>query len=260
MHSTILTQYRCTCGRLLFKGIVRSGHVEIKCKRCCELVRFAPPQPLDGSMYQLLVDEYGTILDASKSIHTVLGYTSNELISMNLCDLLPYSSSPYAALSVLEAVYPQTHVTKSGVSLPISVRRERVGLALREELYTCTVTEPLALNDRIRVPGLEHLEGYVHVDTDMRCTSVSSEIVALTGISYDMLIGSYAFSLFALADRERLEAWLAQIPEREHPFSLKDMRLARAPDTIFVMFGVPTWHDDGRLRGHVLLFTQAHAA
>lgn len=37
-----LSDYRCTCGRLLFKGVLRTGQVEIKCKRCHALSRFGP--------------------------------------------------------------------------------------------------------------------------------------------------------------------------------------------------------------------------
>ncbi len=32
--SSLLNDYRCTCGKLLLKGIVFDGVIEIKCKRC----------------------------------------------------------------------------------------------------------------------------------------------------------------------------------------------------------------------------------
>lgn len=35
-----LQEYRCTCGKLLFKGLVGSSIVEIKCRRCDKVTSF----------------------------------------------------------------------------------------------------------------------------------------------------------------------------------------------------------------------------
>lgn len=37
-----LTDHRCSCGRLLFKGELRTAWIEIKCRRCGELAHFSP--------------------------------------------------------------------------------------------------------------------------------------------------------------------------------------------------------------------------
>jgi len=34
-----LQEYRCGCGKLLFKGLVLKGVVEVKCKRCQSIKR-----------------------------------------------------------------------------------------------------------------------------------------------------------------------------------------------------------------------------
>lgn len=34
-----LSEYRCTCGKLLFKGVLFLSAIEIKCKRCGEIRR-----------------------------------------------------------------------------------------------------------------------------------------------------------------------------------------------------------------------------
>ena len=39
MESFQLTEYRCKCGKLLFKGLVVLGVVEVKCRRCGALLR-----------------------------------------------------------------------------------------------------------------------------------------------------------------------------------------------------------------------------
>lgn len=35
----LLQEYRCDCGKLLFKGLLVKGIVEIKCKRCQDIKR-----------------------------------------------------------------------------------------------------------------------------------------------------------------------------------------------------------------------------
>jgi hypothetical protein len=35
----LLQEFRCTCGKLLFKGLLVKGIVEIKCKRCQDIKR-----------------------------------------------------------------------------------------------------------------------------------------------------------------------------------------------------------------------------
>lgn len=40
MEINKLHEYRCACSRLLFKGVVERGHIEIKCRRCSDIVIF----------------------------------------------------------------------------------------------------------------------------------------------------------------------------------------------------------------------------
>lgn len=34
MENSLLKEYRCACGKLLFKGFLTNAVIEIKCKRC----------------------------------------------------------------------------------------------------------------------------------------------------------------------------------------------------------------------------------
>jgi phage FluMu protein Com len=43
MPATVLAEYRCTCGKLLFKGALLHARVEIKCKRCRVIVAVTVP-------------------------------------------------------------------------------------------------------------------------------------------------------------------------------------------------------------------------
>lgn len=35
-----LVEYRCTCDKLLFKGMLRDGVIEVKCKSCHKIARW----------------------------------------------------------------------------------------------------------------------------------------------------------------------------------------------------------------------------
>lgn len=45
METTPLIEYRCDCGRLLFKGVLVQAQVEVKCRRCGALVLFGSLNP-----------------------------------------------------------------------------------------------------------------------------------------------------------------------------------------------------------------------
>jgi len=40
MDASNLKEYRCTCGKLLFKGLILVALIEIKCKRCRTINHF----------------------------------------------------------------------------------------------------------------------------------------------------------------------------------------------------------------------------
>ena len=37
MSTDLYTDHRCSCGKLLCRGFIRDGEIEIKCKRCGRL-------------------------------------------------------------------------------------------------------------------------------------------------------------------------------------------------------------------------------
>lgn len=41
----MLLEHRCTCGKLLFKGTLVEGVIEIKCRSCHSLMRWESAKP-----------------------------------------------------------------------------------------------------------------------------------------------------------------------------------------------------------------------
>lgn len=53
-NSKELTEYRCKCGKLLFRGCLVIGSVEIKCKRCGKIKLFE-------SSYNDVIGQYSNL-------------------------------------------------------------------------------------------------------------------------------------------------------------------------------------------------------
>lgn len=86
MGENTLAEYRCRCGRLLFKGMLYLSIIELKCKKCGTITLFYEfdhmLDPAAGG-YVFLVDETGLIVGASKTIQS-LGYSQAEAGGMNI--------------------------------------------------------------------------------------------------------------------------------------------------------------------------------
>lgn len=119
-----LNDYRCRCGKLLLKGLVFDGTMEIKCKRCGEINKIGAIKLLDDATHYLLVtDPSGKITNSSSSACRILGYTMDELIGKNITLINPtlkedirrkFLTSPSITLDT-------THQTKEGENLKVTV-------------------------------------------------------------------------------------------------------------------------------------------
>ena len=88
MSSFPRIEHRCTCGKLLFKGILLGSVVEIKCRRCGALLVVGDLRP--GACAIVDADTRATITDARGDVRTVLGRASaQELIGTQLHSLFP---------------------------------------------------------------------------------------------------------------------------------------------------------------------------
>lgn len=92
MHeeNDILNDYRCTCGKLLFRGFLLSGSVEIKCRNCKRIravhgVRSMHPDP---DRYVLVLATDGTVLKTSETAAAALGYRGTELQAMRVSEVI----------------------------------------------------------------------------------------------------------------------------------------------------------------------------
>ena len=89
-------EWRCSCGRLLFKGAFVVGVIEIKCPRCKRIVYLQEHNtfPSGRESFMTIISMSGVINSISEGVEKVLGYQSSELIGKSLGILLqPEASS-----------------------------------------------------------------------------------------------------------------------------------------------------------------------
>jgi nitrogen-specific signal transduction histidine kinase len=94
-----LNEYRCTCGRLLFKGLLLVGTVEVKCKKCGRITSFENTgnEFSFGDRYALISNKAGQIINASPNAYKVLGYSMPELLRMRIEDVIQGFSTDLVA-------------------------------------------------------------------------------------------------------------------------------------------------------------------
>ncbi len=83
-------EWRCSCGRLLFKGAFVAGIIEIKCPRCKRIVYLQEYNtfPSGRESFMAVIDLDGRISTLNGEVNSVLGYQEPDLIGKNLADLI----------------------------------------------------------------------------------------------------------------------------------------------------------------------------
>lgn len=94
MEPNLLIEYRCVCGKLLFKGLLLLSIIEVKCKRCGETRIFRDDRRGIRS-FMLVVDGRGRVVDACAGI-VALECSRQYVIGKLLFDILPLArDAPY---------------------------------------------------------------------------------------------------------------------------------------------------------------------
>lgn len=98
MEPLPLKEYRCDCGKLLFKGMLAIGFVEVKCRRCgrLKLMTGLVNDVFDSESCTIMLNRSGDILSSSRSANDVLGVNYIDIIGGRL-EALP--------IAIPESVY-----------------------------------------------------------------------------------------------------------------------------------------------------------
>ncbi|MBI3633295.1 MAG: PAS domain-containing protein [Candidatus Vogelbacteria bacterium] len=86
-----LKEFRCFCGKLLFKGLLLSSVIEIKCTRCGVLksIKSINENSHRPNCFTILFDNKGVILNVSDSASKIIGYNPEEFLHLSIRDVSP---------------------------------------------------------------------------------------------------------------------------------------------------------------------------
>lgn len=85
---TSFSEYRCRCGKLLFKGIIILSTIEVKCKRCGNTETFSHEERTAPVSFTVTLDGGGIIVDACRAVLCV-GWERQALIGNHFSVLFP---------------------------------------------------------------------------------------------------------------------------------------------------------------------------
>lgn len=87
---TSLSEYRCHCGKLLFKGTIILSTIEVKCKRCGSTETFNYKEHTAPISLTVTLDGGGIIIDACRAV-LYFGWERQALIGKHFSTLFPFS-------------------------------------------------------------------------------------------------------------------------------------------------------------------------
>lgn len=87
MSSTTLKEYRCACGKLLFKGLLCQCLVEVKCRRCGVVSTWGTSEALSYALIES--DAESRMTEVSGDIANLLGCERDQLIGRPITELFP---------------------------------------------------------------------------------------------------------------------------------------------------------------------------
>ncbi len=88
MNSQQLKEYRCTCGKLLFKGKLLLSTVEVKCRHCRTINTYHEEYHEGKVSFVIFLNNNGIVVDVCRTAASV-GSGRSRMIGKQSVDLLP---------------------------------------------------------------------------------------------------------------------------------------------------------------------------
>lgn len=207
MNNILLKEQRCSCGKLLLKGIFFHATLEIKCKKCGKLNQIGSIKDLDSDRAFLLVfNARGLITNASDAACHILEYSHDELVGKHFSEIdLDTAPEIFQKLMPPHSILTEEHYlqleainrTKSGKKLAVNIILKLykpdegesyvlLSAVLKDKNYQ-------QVNGEENVKFIEHAcDFYFEIDKEGVCKSLSPSIEKLFGISPEIgLVANY---------------------------------------------------------------------
>lgn len=159
--SELLEDYRCACGKLLFRGLLLVGSVEVKCRECKHVSIASGLVHLSGKdRCTVVLNERGAIVKTAFA-QGATGYRPEELLQLRIQDLVVVLQDDfYPALwesldseGRSSALIPTLQKNKDRSIHPIRMEA-RGAIVGKEKVLVCTLTRTAGLHARFTAGGV----------------------------------------------------------------------------------------------------------
>lgn len=271
MNIFFLNEYRCHCGKLLFKGIFFDGTLEIKCKKCGTISKVDRVKLLDDvNQYLLIVNKQGLVINFSDSACKILGYSNNELLGKEVTQL-----SPSLSLELGKKFFKQesilnkdnyfqintVNVTKDGRNIPVTIRLKLYKFTGDEKyvLLLVKLKDSVDNEKNLTKDRSEFLDNacdfYFYLDKTGIGQCISESAEKILGLSQESIIGKNYFDF--LSDEARIESkkFFNHFSALEQPYR-ETCSIGRDTNKKLInneLYFTPTFDDYGKFCGYCVL-------
>jgi len=270
MQKLLSQEHRCQCGKLLLKGIIFDGSIEIKCRRCGTVNKIGEiKMSNDDEHYLLIIDNDGRITNASSSASRILGYSNEELIGLHYTLINPLMTKELCAKYFGSGVLGEdnylklevAHKAKDGRSIPITAVLK---LFLLEDgrkyisLAASLTDTPTAAKDLPEdPPELQNNACDFYFDLDKRGTVeyISPMVQKLFGLIQDKIIGGEYFEHLPAGTRAKSKSTFAHFSADGRPYRVLDSveKGINGKKLHLDLYFTPRFNDFGRFIGYRVL-------
>ena len=273
MNNLFLNEHRCKCGKLLLKGIFFDSTLEIKCKKCGEITRIGNIKLADDAThYLLIINDKGTLVNASDSACRILGYTHEELIGKNFTLINPTIPKeigkkffgPESVLNENNYLKLDTfHQTKDGKNIPVTVllKMYKPNIKDRYVLLSASLSKVESASEKVISPKetldfLNHgCDFWFELDTNGVGEYVSSSVKKIFGFPPEAIIGKNYFDYLPAETRAETKKTFIYYSSLEQPFRIVHNSVLDIKGKVMhsELFFTPKFDDMGKFTGYRVL-------
>ncbi|MFA5080724.1 MAG: PAS domain-containing protein [Candidatus Paceibacterota bacterium] len=207
MNSWVARDYRCTCGKLIFKGTILEGFLEFKCRHCDQIT--VVEGILNKKNFHTIIvnNEYG-IINISDSALDLLGYTKKELIGKEIEFIETKKKEVYRKIiekiKTCGSILFKTKYRKSNNEL-ISVNTKTIFLTQRGKEYALIIFNTNTLRADDGSNGFEYGDVTMHLDTLGNITFIEMNNRMRKKLKYakEDMMQKNIFDFFVEEDKEK---------------------------------------------------------
>jgi len=263
MKSLIVTEYRCRCGRLLFKGLLLKDLVEAKCAHCNSVSLFkglnVPDSP---DRFVILATPGGTIVNVSASAETLLGFSMEKLVGGKIEKLFAGEIEKEADQAIAKKIIGKkylrlgnTYKKSDGGALPVFVCYKHIQKGDREFILRIVDIIPEADENAIKQANFssENIGDFVaEMDENSMVLYIDPSIEKIFGYRPEEVIGRSLAEFRVPEDNEWREKNTKMLVSQKKSFRAPDFRTLAKDGKImdYEAYGTPFYDDVGDFLGY----------